>query len=395
MAPPVSAVISKAEDNSIRKRSHLRMEKKIFRAAAWLLALIVGTIFLSQMQRVPPQDFAQFYLTGKLVTSGQISRLYQPAAYEPFAAEIRAIEGYVVVWHYFNRPAFAAVLYTPLSWLPYRQAMLLYVLLNLILLAYLVWRLPQWFPALLPFRPWLFAFAPLMWTVAFCQDTILLTLLFTYGVHLIRQDRQAQGGALLALCTVKPHLIWAVPLALLFGKKRKALCFFLTVAAILGLASFALVGPAGFGDWINLLQADTTDVLPEHMANIRAIALRFGKIPGLILGILNVLCFGWILWRGSFEEKLCASVMISLLLSPHTYMQDLSLLLIVAALDPSAIGRYFLLLPWPYFAPEKSRRLALVYVALGYLVLIAARPAIRGLYHRQSRTANVTPPQVH
>jgi hypothetical protein len=355
------------------------MWNKALRAFAWLAALLIAGWFLRPVrllvapgapQKFSPPDLMQFYFAGQLAASGRVAGLYQRQAYKPLIAHMRA-QGERVGAYPFNRPAFAAFLCIPLTWVPYRTALLLTALGNIVLLALLVWKLPAWSSQPVWLRVPLAVFLPLLLTIVIAQDTLLLALLVAWGLRLAARGKDTAGGIVLALCAVKPHLIWALPLALLAAGKWRMLRAFAGAGAALALASFAAVGPGGVRDWIELLQAPSTDYRPETMANVRALAIHFGTPAGVAATLFVLACAAIILRRGRFEEKLAACLMASLLLNPHTYLYDLSLLA-VAAFWPGAPVGYAALLPWPYLY-GRDDMLAWIFLMLAGLGAASAR----------------------
>jgi len=99
-----------------------------------------------------------------------------------------------------------------------------------------------------------------------------------------------------------------------------------------------------------------------------------------------VACFGVILKCNSSVDKLTAAIVVGLLLSPHTYCQDYSLLAVAALASGRPIARYVVLLPWPYFYPRPDI-VPFTLVALGYLITLAAEPLIHILVAWARKTA--------
>ena len=213
-----------------------------------------------------------------------------------------------------------------------------------------------------------------MWSIGYGQDNLVLTLLVAYALYLASLNKEVPAGILLGFAAVKPHLLWALPLALLIGGRRKMLASLLITAFLLALVSFLVVGPRGVTEWISLLGSDTTDVMPQSMFNIRALGLEFGLAAGLIAACLNLGCFAIILRYGSFHQKISAAILTALLLSPHTYCQDLAFLGLLPFLTAMPVARYILVLPWPYFYPYPTRLHELmILLSLTYLAFIAGR----------------------
>ena len=212
------------------------MPQRFFLAAAWIGMLLIGAIFLSPRRNTRPPDFLPFYLAGKLAAAGQIAQIYHKAAYQPWIAELRASGEQMssVDAHYFIRPAFQAFFYVPFSWFSYPVASWLALLMNVVLLGVLVWKLPVWFSVPPSIRVLLAGFMPFLWSIGIGQDTLLLTLLVAYSLHAASRGREVLGGILLGLCVYKPHLVWAMPLALLAGGGWKMASSFLATASALG-----------------------------------------------------------------------------------------------------------------------------------------------------------------
>jgi len=343
-----------------------------------MLNVCIGCLYLLPMRMIPVWDLPNFYYAAQLVRAGQASELYNKPAYEPLVAELRKTDGPVAVYSYFNRPAFAALLFLPLAYFSYRTASNFVIALNFALLGLIVWKLPTWLRGPKDSWIWLMVFMPFLYSIPLGQDTLLLTLIVAGGLTLAWEDRDVLAGVLLALGAFKPHLIWAIPIALAASKRWKMLYAFLATGAMLTLLSLALVGTRGFAQWIDLLRAPTTDAVPYLMGNVRAIGLHWGTPAAILAALVAVVSFGLVLKRGSFTEKFAAALFVGLLLSPHTYLQDYSLLAIPALVAPHPVARYLLLLPWPYFY-RSAEMLPLTVVALLCLASVAARPLLQRL----------------
>ncbi len=348
--------------------------KKLYLIAAWTFTTFLAALFLSPLRRIHPHDFMQMYFAGRLVRSGQISQLYSKAAYQPLIAELRATGERMsaIDCHYFNRPAFAALLFVPFSKLPYPWASWGWIAVNFSLLCVLVWKLPVWFNLSASIRPWLFAFYPFLWSIGFGQDTIPLTLIAAYGLHLAASGKDSAAGALLGVTVFKPHLVWLLPLGLAAAGRRKVAAVFVLVAAVLAALSVWAVGPAGVRSYIGLLQAPTTDYVPQAMGNLRALWLYFGPAVGVIASILVLGSFLTALRWGSPPDKLAATLLAGILVSPHTYPQDYSLMALAAILSGHPAVRCLVLLPWPYFLATRDAR-PMSYVAIACLSYVALR----------------------
>jgi hypothetical protein len=215
-----------------------------------------------------------------------------------------------------------------------------------------------------------------MWTLAVGQDTIILTLLVGYGIHLLlHSERDFQGGAILALGLFKPHIVWAIPLALAAQRKWRALTGFVAVGAFLALLSFALIGFHGVQQWIAVLKAPTTDVNTEYMGNVREIAATAGLTAGVAFAGLALTSFG-VCSRRSLSAGLAAALFVGPMLVPHSYLQDYSPTAVSALMVPSPVLSYLVLIPWQYFWPGKASGMPYAICGIGFLFFLAFSPSI-------------------
>ncbi len=342
-------------------------ERRLLGVLGWLVAGLFAYLPLSTLPPTPP-DLAQFYFAGQLVAAGQSGDIYSREAYVPLEQELKATGTAISRFHYYNRPAFGALPWAILAQLPYRAVEKLVIFGNLLGVLALVWKLPVWFPTLRSFRPWLLCYPPFMWSVQFGQDTVLITWALAYSIVLMRQGDERRAGLLLSLCLVKPHLLWLIPIAFFFCKKRTTANWFLGGGVVLAGISFLMVGSSGVAQWRELLAAGTTDYSPETMATLRAIGLQTSPI----LAMLPAIAVGIALIRAcqsrDIDRALPIAIIASVLLSPHAYVQDASLFVVAAALSGSGLLLSAAILPWPLLAVP-IKHVAFAYVALGLAII--------------------------
>jgi hypothetical protein len=264
--------------------------------------------------------------------------------------------------------------YLPFSFLSYPTASDLSVVVNFLWLGLLVWKLPVWFEVRTDVRPiiriGLLCFYPFHWAINLGQDTLPLTLLLAYALRLAARGRPGTAGLLMAFCCCKPHLIWAYPLVFVVQRRWRAAGTFLIGATALALLSFLPVGWSGFQRWIDLVQDPSYDILPDRMGNIRALALHFGTSAGVIAGVVVIACLGLVLWKGTCYRRFTGASLAPILVSPHTYWQDYSVIAIPIAMTPNLGGQLLLLAPWQFFYTRVDE-LPMVFVAIGWLVIVA------------------------
>lgn len=340
-----------------------KISRHLLIAAVCFVNICLGVAYLRTARFV---DVPQFYLAAKLFRAGRIAHIYDVQAYEPLIVELaksdpEAAKGAV----HFNRPAFELLLFLPFAFVPFKAFLFANIALNGILLAVLIWKLPQWFPVSIHCRTWLLIFFPFLSSVALGQDTLLLA----YGFHLALEEHDSRAGIFMALAAFKPHLIFLLPLAFVAARRWKLLRSFVTVGTVLALMSFVLVGPQGMRDWIEILRSPYTDYAPATMGNLRAIGVHLGMPAVVIAGLIALGCFVFILRRGSFHAAFAAALITALLLSPHTYVQDYSTLAIAAMLSFPPAAVFAVLLPWPYFIPSFGHE-TLVFMTMGLAALV-------------------------
>lgn len=222
------------------------MNRKLPIAALCILNFAIAIAYLSPLRHRPLWDLPQFYFAGRLVMAGDAHALYDKTAYTGLIQELRQSDARASRQNvYFNRPAFGALLCVPLAFFSFATLKPLVIAANLLLLALLVWKLPLWLSAPPGTRALLFVFLPFLYSLALGQDTLLMTLMLALALSLLLRGQEVPAGVLLALAALKPHLIVAVPLVILAGKRWKALWAFLATGAFLALASLAMVERRG------------------------------------------------------------------------------------------------------------------------------------------------------
>jgi hypothetical protein len=346
------------------------MYKRAISVMVLFLCGFVDYLLLRPTLQHPAIDFTQFYFASRIVAGGQIARIHDRAVYEPLVAEVKKDFYWKDHPYYYNRPAFSAVFYWPLSWFSYVTASRVHLAINLLLMALLIWKLPIWLNANPSVRFGLWLYFPFAYSVGMGQDTLLITLIMAYSLCVLIHRNQTLAGVLLSLCLFKPHLLVLVPLLFLAERKREALRAFLLSGAALAAISVAIVGPAGVRQFIDLLQAPTTDYYPSYMGNIRAVSMNFGPEFAWFVGIFAVGTAILVFYREGYYERLTVCLMLPLLLGPHVYWCDYCLLAIVALITRNRMARWMILIPWPYF-PLSNATWPMVLCGTAVLILMA------------------------
>lgn len=324
-------------------------------------------------------DFSMVYAAAKLAgTPG----LYNPEKVSEIQLEST---GYLFEGMPFIRLPYYAALVWPLGQLPYKQAYLVWQVLNLAACVAFVALWPR------PARPDALVAAcasvPIYISLANGQDLAILLLLIVLAIRLVQGERPLASGLVISLCAAKFHLFTLVPIVILGQKRWRVALGFLAGGTALILVSFLVAGldwPVTYARL--LMEGRVHDALPR--------APNFFGLSGLAPGGPYVipaitLCTVVAVWYASksinFEWGVGLALAGSLLIAPHLFLQDTVLLLPAALIFRSAgqstVVRSLafvlltpfpyllaLVLPWPWGAP-----LAVLMILLVASIVLSAR----------------------
>ena len=344
-------------------------------------------------------DFAHYWVAASLALSGKAAAVYD---YPRLLAAEAAGFGPELALPFFYPPTFLLLL-LPLAWLPYLVALAVWLLTTLGGYLLIVRRLAPH-----PLTIWLtLAFFGTFQNFIHGQNGFLSAVLLGGGLMLLERSPWA-GGLLLGLLSYKPHLAALVPVALMAGRRWRALLAMVTAAAGLALASILMLGPeVWLAFWRNLpfslhLLKTGEVALYQMPTSFAAILLAGGGFtPALTLqGVVMLTVTGvvaWV-WAKGGPPAIRAGVLVLgiLLFTPYVYDYDLALL----ALPLAWLGwegytkgwqpqeQFFLTLGWfmPMFAQCLARAAGwqlgpLVLAALLFLALrreISLSAKVRG-----------------
>jgi hypothetical protein len=292
--------------------------------SAWVfLGLLVRPAALSH-------DFLNLYTGASLARDGQFGRLHSQTVQ---LDRERAIMPETKVLVPFVRPAFYAALLAPLSLFDYRTAFLLWTVLQWCILgACWWWGWRRFGPdALL----WGALSLPAGLGIAHGQDAPVLLAIMIAGYRLAERGDEGWAGLVWSLALMKFNLVLGLPVAMLAARRWRMLGGFASGGALLGLLCLALGGLQDAGYYFAMLTDKRLERLsptPEFMVNIQAIAMNIGAPPvpffvlagAVVVVLLMVALHDAPLWRW-FSSALIAGM----LLAPHTYGYDATVLLLV------------------------------------------------------------------
>jgi len=303
-------------------------------------------------------DFLIFFSGAEIVRDGNAANLYDlklQAQYQN-RFDIKIRDGALP----YNHPAFQLLIFLPLASFDYTTAFLIWGAVNCFILIGIG-------KLLLPYvdvenrvlcAALLIGFFPIAAALWQGQDSILTTFLFAATFVSLKRQRDGLAGCLIALGSYKPHLI--IPLAALFVYTRRwrAVIGFAATGAALACLSLLMVGWRGTLAYWQLLSwiADHNySIDPIKMANLRGLVeylIASATLAAVVQGVIVVtsitmLVWGLSQWKGEiaydgprFDLKFAQLVVLTLLLSYHLYVHDLSLLalaliiMVNAALSP-------------------------------------------------------------
>lgn len=266
-------------------------------------------------------DFLAFYAGARLAGTNQLYNAERTA--EVQLAEADATAPVLRL----TRPPFYALILSPLGRLKYRTAYLVWVLLNA---AALVGFVAVWGETdRLVLATACCCSVPIAASVANAQDVPFLLALLAIAMRLYRWNSHLLAGLVLSLCTVKYNLLVMVPLVLLAqGLRKMMLGAALGALALIGL-SFPAAGSGWPADYWRILNHPIVLNDVGKMPNLNGLTTTLGLgQPVLILlsGAVAVGCW-FAARRTEFRTAFAVALLGSLLVSYHSYLADVALLI--------------------------------------------------------------------
>ncbi|HLW84195.1 MAG TPA: glycosyltransferase family 87 protein [Candidatus Sulfotelmatobacter sp.] len=331
-------------------------------------------------------DFTVFYTAGTILRQGLRHQLYDPhiqyRVQQAFTGGlIESRRGPLPYIH----PPLEAVIFLPLTLLPYREAFVAWDLLNIAALLGVAITLRRDLNVLRAIPAWEFvlgflAFFPVFLCLLQGQDSILLLLLCALGFSALKRESDFLAGGWFGLALFKFQFVIPLIFLIAFWKRRRAAWGFAAVACVWALLSFALVGWDGMLAYPKfVLQIAKSPSLggvpPELMPNLRGLlegwsfnSAAADSAPALVSGLVLVLSIALLIFaalkgktsKDHLEVGFSLAVVVSALISWHTNAHDLCLLLLPLVL----LADY----GWTFLADFPGRRARLLIPALPLLI---------------------------
>jgi hypothetical protein len=285
-------------------------------------------------------DFVHFYTLGDIARTHDSSLLYdavgqhaRQAALVPASAE----DGFIPVY----APQ-TALLFAPLSQLPFFAAGLVWALVTMGIYGGAVWL--AWRPArlVLPDRRFLvaaaLAFPPVWQLTIHGQTTVFLLAAFAGGWRALEADRRVLAGLAFSLVSIKPQFgLVLAPVAILAGEGR------LIAGVLIGIALQMLAAVAVFDASVFRAYAETlrripalTEALEPQAFKMHSLRALTHMLPGpadlLVWGMLSItiIVATVCVWRRAqpWRIRLGVLVLASALVNPHLTIYDATLVVL-------------------------------------------------------------------
>ena len=271
-------------------------------------------------------DFIVYWSAASLAKRGEAPRAYELASLH---AEEQSVAPNIeqFPWHY--PPPFLAML-LPLAFLPYAFALAVWEVLTGGLFALVMRRVVSR-------RRWVgisLAAIPALITALFFGQNGFLTAALLGGGLLVLPNRPVLAGGLLGIIAYKPHLAPLVFIALLAGRRWRALAAAVTSAALLAVCSLAVLGwDTWHKFWTDLPTAARVLDEPgawEKLPTVHAAILLAGGSPIVarvaqsLVALTVAATIAW-LWRSDTTPRLrnAALALGILLASPYAFLYDM------------------------------------------------------------------------
>jgi len=297
-------------------------------------------------------DFLQEWVGGWIVLQGDRDRLYEP----DYAKELEHTPELVGFQWNRNRylpmvyPPFYYLLVSSFSLLPMSLAMVVWTMLMAACLSATIFLLQRFSPGNSKILRWgvplALLFVPLIESLSSGQKSTLLLLLFTATYLLLKHQRPFWAGVVFGLIAFKPQLVLVLCLVMLFKRQWSFVAGAILTGALLACLSL-LVGIDVCWQYVELCMGMTNyvhtggyDLHKSHCWWGACQLLLSGAPDGVVklcafAGSLLTLGLLARLLRGSiepnqpkFELQFSGIILATLLLSPHLFTYDLTLLLL-------------------------------------------------------------------
>ena len=324
-----------------------------------LYTFLLSTSFLYTKgfkAHVEAQDITAYYMAGQLVIHNGGQNFYNPVTQNYWQEKYSRDLGKDYLLRPFFYPAALALIFVPFAVLPLSFAYFSWTFLNILILIYAYKNILQEvvskkiytkiFSVLL-----LISYSPIIFTLVAGQMSFFLALSVVMARRAYLDNQKIRTGLWLCLLLIKPQYILVPLLFFIFRKELVVLKSFLAGASLVTILSIAIVGFGGIRQYISLLTKivgwrNAYTINSEYMYTLRGFIQLLLKTKDFhsiqiywIAGVVVVLGLLLFIWKQKLRNKTAlfdlqwSSVIIgTILISPYTSGQDLSMLPIAAML---------------------------------------------------------------
>ena len=290
----------------------------------------VGANIVGNAQR---HDFLNLYTGATLARAGDFAHLHDPA--RQFEVE-RALVPDLPALVPFVRPPLYAGAIAWLASMPLARAFWVWVALQVVILMMCwAWAAQRFGPSGLI---WSALFLPTAYGIANGQDCAEMLALMIIAFELAEREWMVVSGFAIGLALFKFHLLLLFPVMMIVSRRWRMFAGYCSAAALMGMGSLLLSGRQGMLDYAKLLERKDIERLspsPEMMSNIHAIAANLGiesRGVSIVLAAMVVAIALIAAWEAPLWRWFAAAIAGSLLMVPHVYGYDASILLLPALL---------------------------------------------------------------
>lgn len=330
----------------------LRVEtSRLLLIAAQLLLAVAYALPVLRAERVTHSDFLSFYTAGAIVRDGQGAQLYDldlQGDYQAKALGLQSSNSHFALLPFIN-PPHAALIFTPIAYLPPSSAAWVFLTLNCLLAIWVLYRL--WQLAL----GWSQAARILLITTTLATEvfwynlgtgtmTLLVFACLIEYFLAMRDGRDISAAVWLIASTIKPQLM-VLPALVPFTMRRwRLIGVAVSFTVIVGLGVSLAFGFHIWRDYLGVLSevsahGEKYGAVPMLMSNLRMI-LYWTVTPQAILPLVGLgLCGGVVvsvwLWRSTrdFGVRFSLTILLGVFLAPHLNYQDTLIAILPAALS--------------------------------------------------------------
>lgn len=325
-------------------------------------------------------DFGAFYTGAVMGARGEFSRLHDGALQQTTIAQFTPPHPDPL---YFVRSQFYAAFLSPLALLGFKPAFAVFVAVqSALFLAICVWAARRFGVDVIIL---LGLFPTAVLGMAFGQDPVFFLALSVLSYYFFEKQKLFPAGFALGLALVKPHLLLLFPVAMLIQKRWKMLWGFVAAGALEAAISLALGGWPGIKLYLEFLRRQQGHLTPtpERMINFTGLLANLGidsNLPRLALSAVAIAIFLAVcmLDRNHWWRGLAIAQLATVLIAPHVYLYDSTMLLLPALLvffnAPSLAARAVAVVcfaPIPYLLQLFEKPLTIAPSATFTLFLIA------------------------